>query len=308
MIEVVTAGPQTSIQDRGRFGWEHIGIPSSGATDVFSYSWANRLVGNKNGAATLECLLSGPVLRATQDLIIATCGVESPSIDGGPIEPWTAVRLPAGSVLSCEKLHRLRGYIAVQGGLDVPTVLGSRSTDLTSGFGGWQGRPLRSGDSIPIGSSEIHMPQELRCDWREWIDSPLELRVVTGPRVEELAASELAQFLKSTYRVSHQSSHVGVRLEGPSIETASHGSRISEPMPIGGIQITPAGNPVVLLAARGTIGGYPVVAVVITPDVWRLGQARPGDEVRFREVSFDQASEITRKAYEQLDSRASITQ
>jgi len=300
MIEVLRAGAQTTVQDSGRSGYEALGISRGGALDLVAYTLANRLVGNQADRATLECVLTGPTLRFTEPAFVATAGVASPTLNGAPMASWSGFSVAAGEVVGCERIERARGYVAVAGGIDVPTVLGSRSTNLESGFGGLDGRALRPGDTLPIGVASSRRNQTAAGLESPEFDQPLILRVVAGPRFDDFRSASFAAFLKAEYLVSHQNNHVGIRLEGPLVEAVSHGNRVSEPMPIGGIQITPAGQPVILLAARGTIGGYPVIATVITPDVWRLGQARPGERVGFREMSYDEARAATLQAYVEL--------
>ena len=191
--------------------------------------------------------------------------------------------------------------MAIHGGIDVPVVLGARATDLESRFGGFEGRALRAGDVLHVARPEGPGSLQPHRHVPPPIDRPLTLRVVAGPRFDDFSSSAFAGFITSRYVMSRQSNHVGIRLDGPNVQSNSRGDRMSEPMPVGGIRITPAGQPVILLKARGTMGGYPVIATVITPDVWRAGQLRPGDEVLFREISLDQAQVITLQAYEDLE-------
>lgn len=300
MLEIIRPGAQTTVQDLGRPGWEAMGIPIGGAVDRRAFVWANRLAGNHAGLAGLECLLSGPTIRLHQPALVATAGVTNPMLDGRSMPSWSGFEAPAGGLLTCETLTGARGYIAVAGGIDVPFIMGSRSTNVESGFGGWMGRGLVAGEHLPTGLASHHRPDVDPPPRPDNQADPLTARVVLGPRSDDFTLGEIAVFLDATFRMTPQSNHIGIRLEGPRIESLSRGDRLSEPMPVGGVQITPAGQPVILLAARGTMGGYPVIATVVTPDLWRLGQARPGERVRFSEISLERAQEITVRAQAEL--------
>jgi biotin-dependent carboxylase-like uncharacterized protein len=299
-IQIVKPGLLTTVQDRGRFGWEAYGIPRGGALDVYAYTWANRLAGNPPDAAVLQATLLGPTLAVSEDCWIATTGVETVSVDGSPYPSWAGFWVRKGASVALEKISAARAYVAVHGGIAVELVLGSRSTDLESHFGGYQGRGLRAGDVVPVGEADVLTHgrwESLRHPSPPVLDYPLSIRAVPGPRDDEFSPEAITAFFGEEHRVSSQSNHVGLRLEGPAIPTPSRGTRISEPMPVGGIQITPRGQPIVLLNARGTIGGYPLIATVISTDVWTLGQARPGDRVRFRRVAVEEAQAIAREAH-----------
>jgi len=233
---------------------------------------------------------------------MATTGAASVTIDGRRYPGWSGFVVRAGAVLSLDELEGARAYLAIQGGIDVPPVLGSRSTDLESGFGGHQGRRLVRGDRLRIGVGTRHMApgMRLRHPSPPAVQHPLLTRVVLGPRAQEFSRQARSTLLSAGYRMSPRSNHIGIRLDGPAIEAAPRGSRVSEPMPVGGIQVTPAGQPVILLNARGTIGGYALIATVVSSDVWKLGQLRPGDTVRFEDVSLAEAREIGLDAYREL--------
>lgn len=302
-IRIVEPGLQTTVQDRGRFGWEALGIPRGGAVDYYSYAWANRLAINPADSAVLQATLLGPTVIVSDSCWLATTGAETVTVDGHEYPGWSGFQVPAGSTVSLKKVTGARAYIAVRGGIAVEPVLGSRATDLESGFGGYEGRALKAGDVIPIGEGAEPVPPaagSLRHPGVPNRELPLTVRVVEGPRNDEFTPAAAEVFYGSEYRVSPQSNHMGIRLSGPTIPTPSRGTRISEPMPPGGIQVTPAGQPIILLNARGTIGGYPLLATVITTDIWRLGQARPGDRVLFQAVTVDEGQVLTRRTLEEL--------
>jgi antagonist of KipI len=301
-LEIISPGLLTTVQDAGRWGWERLGISRGGAIDFSAYAWANRLARNEPGAAVLESLLQGPTVKPSIDVWLATAGFTEIAVDGRTVAGWSGFLVAAGSEVTCGEPRGARGYIAVHEGIDVPLVLGSRSTNLESRFGGYGGRALERGDRLPLSLKPRPAPamRGLRLPSPPRLERPLTVRVVMGTRVEEFSARAVADFLATRYGMSPRGNHVGIRLDGPAVESGSRGARLSEPMPIGGVQITPAGQPIILLNARGTIGGYPVIATVITPDTWRLGQLRPGEELQWEEVAFDQAQKITRHEYREL--------
>lgn len=308
-ITILEPGLQTSVQDRGRFGWEAFGIPRGGAVDYYAYAWANRLAANPADSALVQATLLGPTFTVSDDCWLATTGTTDIRVDGVEYPAWSGFWVLAGSTVAVKKVTGARAYIAVHGGIAVEPVLGSRSTDLESGFGGYEGRALKAGDVLPIGDGQelrLASGQLLRHPAPPKLDLPLIVRVVEGPRNDEFSPQAGEVFYGSEFRVSPQSNHMGIRLSGPGIPTPSRGTRISEPMPPGGIQVTPAGQPIILLNARGTIGGYPLLATVVTADIWRLGQARPGDRMRFETVTVDEGQALTRRMVEELDNTPAI--
>ena len=264
MIEVVSPGLLTTVQDRGRPGWAHIGVPPSGAVDPVSYELGNRLVGNEPGAAALEATLIGPQLRFARPALVALTGsvseVRAVEVEG---------ELDVGQLVG-----GARAYVCVRGGIDVEPVLGSRSTDLLTGLGP---PPLQAGDLLRIGSAIAGEPVEERA-------SPKEgrvLGVVIGPRDDWFTAGALEQLTSVMWRVSPASNRVGIRLEGAPLERARDGELLSEGLVTGALQVPPNGHPILLLNDHPTTGGYPVIAVVVTRDLPRAGRLRPGDRVRF---------------------------
>lgn len=309
-IRIAEPGLQTTVQDRGRFGWEALGIPRGGATDYYAYAWANRLARNPPDSAVFQAVLLGPTFAAPEGCWLASTGADAVTVDGREYPGWAGFWVPAGAMVSVKKVTGARAYIAVGGGIAVDSVLDSRSTDLESGFGGYEGRALKAGDIVPIGESgraSYVWGQSLQHPDPPPHESPLRVRVVAGPRDDAFSATTAEVFYGNEFRVSSQSNHMGIRLDGVAIPAPPRGSRISEPMPVGGVQITPSGQAIVLLNARGTIGGYPLLATVITPDVWRLGQSRPGDRVRFEAVTVAEAQAATRLEMEELASVTPVT-
>lgn len=301
--EILQPGLLATVQDRGRSGWEAFGISRGGSIDLYAALWANRLAGNPADAALLETTLLGPSLVTSIDCWIATTGAEVVTVEKQRYPAWAGFWVRAGENVTVEKIAGARAYIAFHGGIAVDSVLGSRATNLEAGFGGLEGRGLRRGDVLPLGDADPVPYGRHQC-LRHWsprvLRHPFEVRTVLGPHDHAFSAAAREAFFESEFRVSPQSNHVGLRLDGAQFANAPNGTRVSEPMPVGGIQITPKGQPIVLLNARGTIGGYSLLATVISPDVWLLGQARPGDRLRFRDVSLDEAQTITRRAYGEL--------
>jgi biotin-dependent carboxylase-like uncharacterized protein len=306
-VRVLRPGLLTVVQDAGRPGFEALGIPRGGALDLYAYVWANRLAGNEQNAAILEATLLGPAVEISRGSRVATTGASEVLLNGRLQPTWASFWAPEGAMVSVQQIAGARAYLAFRGGIAVEPVLGSRSTNLEAGFGGHEGRALRLGDVLPIGESpaldERSTIARHTAPPVQW--SPIEVRVVLGPRQDAFPEEAVSLLLASPFRVSPQSNHMGLRLDGPRVPAPSRGTRISEPMPVGGVQITPDGQPIVLLNGRGTIGGYPLLATVVSTDLWRLGQARLGDQIRFQAVSAGEAQAIARAAHADLmDGRA----
>ncbi|MFF7596982.1 5-oxoprolinase subunit C family protein [Streptomyces mirabilis] len=281
-LAVVRAGALTTVQDRGRSGHAHLGVPRSGALDAPAAALANRLAGNPVEAAVLETTLSGCALRPRSVVTVAVTGAPCPVTVGGRPAPWGApVRVPAGALLDIgPALAGVRSYVAVAGGVAVDPVLGSRSTDLLSGLGP---PPLTDGTVLPLGRPDgVHT----RVDVVPHPGPPSELvlRVTPGPRDDWFTASALRTLATGTYWVSSASNRIGLRTEGPSLERAVSGELPSEGMVLGAVQVPPDGRPVVFLADHPTTGGYPVIAVVRGADLPAAAQAVPGTPVRFMVV------------------------
>ncbi|MDH6448467.1 MULTISPECIES: biotin-dependent carboxyltransferase family protein [unclassified Streptomyces] len=281
-LSVVRAGALTTVQDRGRPGHAHLGVPRSGALDGPAAALANRLVGNLPEAAVLETTLDGCALRPRSTLTVAVTGAPCRvTVDGRPAAWGAPVRVPAGALLTVGRaVLGLRSYVAVSGGVAVEPVLGSRSTDLLSGLGP---APLSDGAVLPLGTPE---PLHTRVDTAPQPAPPdeLVLRVALGPRQDWFTPEAVRAFTSRTFRVSSASNRIGLRTEGPTLERAFAGELPSEGMVLGAVQVPPDGRPVVFLADHPTTGGYPVIGVVREPDLAAAAQAVPGIPVRFAEV------------------------
>ncbi|WP_086723391.1 biotin-dependent carboxyltransferase family protein [Streptomyces carpinensis] len=278
-LAVVRAGALTTVQDQGRPGHAHLGVPRSGALDAPTAALVNRLVGNPPGAAVLETTLDGCSLRPRSAVTVAVGGAPcSVSVDGRPAAWGAPVRVPAGALLDVGAAVRgVRGYVAVSGGIAVEPVLGSRSTDLLSGLGP---APLTDGTVLPLGRpGGLHARVDVAPQPRP--PAELVLRVVLGPREDWFTPRAQAVFTSRTYRVSSASNRIGLRTRGPVLERARSGELLSEGMVLGAVQVPPDGRPVVFLADHPTTGGYPVIGVVRAADLPAAAQAAPGTPVRF---------------------------
>ncbi|NNN34946.1 biotin-dependent carboxyltransferase family protein [Streptomyces sp. S3(2020)] len=281
-LAVVRSGALTTVQDLGRPGHAHLGVPRSGALDGPAAALVNRLVGNARDAAVLETTLNGCAVRPRSAVLVAVGGAPCPvTVDGRPVAWGAPVPVPAGALLNVgTAVAGLRTYVAVSGGITVDPVLGSRSTDLLSGLGP---PPLTDGTVLPLGTpTELHA----RVDAAPQPAPPAELvlRVTPGPRDDWFTPEALRTFTSRAYRVSSASNRIGLRTEGPALERAVPGELPSEGMVLGAVQVPPDGRPVVFLADHPTTGGYPVIAVVRTADLPAAAQAVPGTPVRFLAV------------------------
>lgn len=273
-VTVLQPGALTTVQDEGRFGQGALGIGRSGACDRASYRLANRLVGNVKGAAALEVTFGGLVLRADVDLTVVATGARCP---GAPHNAPTALQAGQELCLGTPSTG-LRTYLTFRGGIDVPPVLGSRSTDLLSGLGP---AVLRADDRLPVGSTDRPMTGVDEAIVAEPPGGDVVVAVQPGPRRDWFTDDAWATLLGRGYTVSSESNRVGLRLEGEPLERAGSGELPSEGMVRGALQIPPSGMPVLFLADHPVTGGYPVVAYVVDGDVDRCGQLRPGQVLRF---------------------------
>ncbi len=286
-ISIGRPGLLTTVQDRGRNGWQHLGVPVAGPMDWWSHEAANRLVGNDPRAATLEVTLIGPELELRRDAIASVVGAAFElDVSGRPVVMNRAFAIAAGERLSFGAREvGARAYLAINGGVAVPEVLGSRATHVTGSLGGHAGRGLRRGDSLPLGpalaaagalSGAAAAPPHIEPGVQ------VVLRAIPGPDATPDA------FWDAPFRVSPQSDRMGYRLEGAPLQ--SQGDHLSAAVAMGTVQATPSGTCVLLMADRATSGGYARVATVITADLPRAGQLAPGDALRFTRVTHAEAA------------------
>jgi len=305
-IEVLAPGPLTTIQDWGRFGYGQYGVPPSGALDTFSLRAANLLVGNPENEACLEITMFGIRIKALRDVAIAVTGGDlRPFCNDKPFGMWTSSILKEGDILSFRGVKcGCRSYLALGGGFSLPEVLGSRSTNLSSGFGGLGGRALKRGDILSAHSPRLHLKTEGRSLPQVLIpsySSKWHLRVILGPQDDQFTEEGRTTFLNSPYQVSSQSDRTGIRLAGPSVERRPEvqESIISEGVNPGAIQVPGDGQPIIILVEIVT-GGYRKIATVISADLPLLGQIKPGDTVSFEEISLHDAYDALRHFEERI--------
>lgn len=300
MIEVLDAPLPASFQDAGRPGYRHLGVPLSGALDTGWLAIANALAGNPVSTAALEVRIRGPRLRVTQPLAIALAGEFAARIEDAAglsraVGNWRSHVLAAGEIIDTGILRSGIGYLAVHGGFDLPAVLGSHSTYARAGLGGIDGRSLKAGDLVKVGACgtaiSLRLPQPPRL-----ADGPL--RVIPGPQREYFTDAAWAHFINDEFTVSREADRMGLRLDGPCLEhdPALGADIVSDAVTPGVIQVPGDGRPIVLLADCQTVGGYPKIATVIGADLPRLGHAQPGQELRFVEVSIEEALAARRHA------------
>jgi biotin-dependent carboxylase-like uncharacterized protein len=278
-LAVVRAGALTTVQDLGRAGHAHLGVPRSGALDTPAAALANRLAGNGPGAAVLETTADGCAVRPRSAVVVAVAGAPCPvAVDGRPVAWGAPVVVPAGAVLEVGAAVRgVRSYVALSGGVAVDPVLGSRSTDLLSGLGP---APLRDGTVLPLGRPA---GPPARADGAPQPGPPAELvlGVTLGPRDGWFTPAAVRTLAAGSFRVAAASNRIGLRTEGPVLARAVTGELPSEGVVLGAVQVPPDGRPVVFLADHPVTGGYPVIAVVRAADLPAAAQATPGTPVRF---------------------------
>jgi antagonist of KipI len=280
-VSILRPGLLTTVQDLGRWGHQSLGVPVSGPMDPVAHRVANALVGNPVDAATLETTLIGPDLRFGQETVVAIAGGDLwPMLDGAEVPIGAPFRCPSGSVLRFgDRRSGARAYVAFDGGIEVDPVLGSRSTHVMSRIGGLQGRALRAGDRVALG------PPTARAKTRPFsaprAKDGARLRVLPGPQADHFGGSALDALQRKRFTISAQSDRMGYRLLAAAIEGRRLGDMISDVMLVGGVQIPPSGEPILLMADRQTTGGYPQLAVVITADLPLAAQLGPGDWVEF---------------------------
>lgn len=309
VIQVQAPGLLTTVQDLGREGFGPIGVSPSGAADLISLRLGNRLVGNVEGAAGLEMTLLGGTFLFPQAAILALIGSDfGATVDGTPVALGASFEVLPGQTLRLGSTRSgARSYLCVQGGIVVPSFLGSASTDILSGLGGFDGRPLREGDLLHIGpAGKLFRKRTIGPRLSEHLSSRKILRVTPGPQAHWFSESSLRLFYEATYRVGEQSNRMGLRLEGALVSPSGSRQMITEGVSLGAVQVPAAGSPIILFVDQQTTGGYPKIANVISADLHRVGQLRPRDEIRFEQVTFEAARSLFIEQEQLLASRESI--
>jgi antagonist of KipI len=311
LLDVLSAGLLSTVQDAGRPDAAHLGVPRSGACDPLALAVANLLIGNEPGAAAIEISLLGPELAVLEPCVVGIAGADFEArlgADAGRrIAPATCVTLEAGDTLRFgAALDGARGYLALPGGIDVPEILGSASTAPVGGFGGLGGRPLAAGDRLAARSSAAtesegrHWPGPGPSSGIRPGDRPRTVRVLAGPHADAAGPDTFEHLVSATWDVGSQSDRMGIRLEGPPLQSEGRPELVSSGVAWGAVQLPPGGRPIVLLADAPTVGGYPVVAVVASVDRPVIGQLRAGDRLRLVPVTLDEAREALRAAAQDL--------
>lgn len=299
-VYVISPGILCTVQDAGRYGFLRYGMPATGAMDEISMRIANRLVGNAPDAAVLEATLQGPSLVFEKDTYIAIAGAEMPStLDGHTIPSYQTVRVKAGDVLQMGKVTwGARAYIAVAGGFRVPEVMGSRSTFLSAGVGGLEGRPLQKGDKLEYlciweRIKAVRIPDE----FLSWLRRDGPLLIYPGPELHRFTREAVFTLLTNPYTISAESNRMGYRLEGPALNVKKGLSAdiVSTGVLPGTIQVPGDGKPVLLMADAQTTGGYCRLALLAKAEISRAAQLKPGDSLRFGEAQPEQAKELIKR-------------
>ncbi len=312
-ILVQAPGLFTTVQDLGREGFGPMGVSASGAADAISLRIGNRLAGNAEGAAGLEMTLVGGAFLFEREAVIAVTGADFGTLlDQMTVPIWSATQVKAGQTLalgpsSSGARSGARSYLCVQGGIAVEPFLGSASTHVLSGLGGFEGRALRKGDRLEIGAgNSLLRKRTVSPEALERLRPRKVLRVTEGPQSDWFGEFGWEMLCGSAFRVSEQSNRMGIRLEGPRVTVDARREMITEGVSLGAIQVTPSGQPIILFVEQQTTGGYPKIANVISADLHSLGQLRPRDEVRFERIEMDEALALLREQEELLSSKELI--
>ena len=315
MIRVIEPGLLSTVQDEGRHGFQQFGIITSGVMDPFALRIANLLVGNKEDEAAIEVTLTGPTLDFDEDVLMAVCGADfSAVVDGEPLPLWRPVLVKKGSNVHMKfSKQGCRAIIAIAGGLNLPSKMNSKSTYVRAGIGGFNGRAFEKEDVIKGTFLSEKSYQILRTLTKKktskmftslwsisahYIDdlyNPKAIRIIKGRHYDEFSRESKESFWEQQYKISPQSDRMGYRLEGPVLERMNDQDLLSEAVAFGTIQIPSDGQPIILLADRQTIGGYPKIGQVASVDLPALVQKKPGEEIEFEEVSHQQAQQLLLK-------------
>lgn len=297
-LRIIESGPFTTVQDRGRYGFQQFGVPPCGMLDAFAGEIANLLVGNLNNEALLEFTFLGATLEAMDAFDISLSGGDmGTTINGKAIKNWSSHHVLPGDIIRLNPANKgCRAYLGITGGIDVPVVMGSRSCYTGARIGGFKGRPLSNGDIISrIEKKPLNIINTIPEKYIPDYDSNIELRALKGPQKEHFDEG-METFFNSVFTVSNNANRMGYRLNGPCVKKKKSmpKSIISEPSLRGGVQIPEDGQPIILLAEQ-TVGGYTKIATVISTDIPKLAQAIPGDKISFKPVTLKQAHIIYKK-------------
>ena len=293
-IKILDAGLLTTVQDLGRYGFQRYGVSASGVMDEYSAKIANKLVGNKVGEAVLETTLKGVQIEFLQNTAVAITGGNCDvTLNGTKIELWQSYLVNRGDILKmgiCKS--GLRNYLAFAGGIDVPVIMNSKSTNLKAKVGGFNGRKLMIGDVLSVGVGSLETPLTLNKHYIPTYSKDIKVGVILGQQDDHFTEAGIKTFLNETYTVTQESDRMGIRLSsvsGATIEHKNGADIISDGITFGAIQVPGSGQPIVMMADRQTTGGYTKIGNVISSDLAKLAQATPGTKVKFVEYTLEQA-------------------
>lgn len=293
-IKILDAGLLTTVQDLGRYGFQRYGVSASGVMDEYSAKVANKLVGNKEGEAVLETTLKGVQIEFLQNTAFAVTGGNCDvTLNGSKIELWQSYLVNKGDILKmgiCKS--GLRNYLAFSGGIDVPVVMNSKSTNLKAKVGGFNGRKLMTGDILSVGAGSLQTPLTLNKYYIPTYSKDIKVGVILGQQDDHFTEAGIKTFLNETYTVTQENDRMGIRLSsvsGATIEHKNGADIISDGITFGAIQVPGSGQPIIMMADRQTTGGYTKIGNVISSDLAKLAQATPGTKVKFVEYTLEQA-------------------
>ena len=301
-MNVLFPGALSTFQDSGRFGYQEIGVTGSGAMDSISMRQANALVGNAPDEAVLEITVVGPMLTFTEDAIVAVSGADMDlKLNQTPVPVNESFVIHAGDSLTFGFARSgCRSYLAVKGGFDLTPALGSCSTNLKCSLGGFEGRALAAGDQIPLKEkADLTSYTAKTFPWSA-PDTSVTLRVVSGPQSEYFTKKGTATFFKEAYKVTEDADRMGYKLSGPAVEAAEGVDIVSDGITFGSVQIPPNGMPIVMMADHQTTGGYAKIGTVISSDLPKLAQLKPGDTVHFAPISVEDAQKIYKETQKNI--------
>ena len=293
-IKILDAGLLTTVQDLGRYGFQRYGVSASGVMDEYSAKIANKLVGNKVGEAVLETTLKGVQIEFLQNTAVAITGGNCDvTLNGTKIELWQSYLVNRGDILKMGICRSgLRNYLAFAGGIDVPVIMNSKSTNLKAKVGGFNGRKLMTGDILSVGVGSLETPLTLNKHYIPTYSKDIKVGVILGQQDDYFTEAGIKTFLNETYTVTQESDRMGIRLSsvsGATIEHKNGADIISDGITFGAIQVPGSGQPIVMMADRQTTGGYTKIGNVISSDLAKLAQATPGTKVKFVEYTLEQA-------------------
>lgn len=293
-IKIIKPGLLTTVQDLGRFGYQQFGMPVAGAMDHVSARLANLLVGNDEGEGLLEATMIGPEIEFLEPMVIGITGGDLlPEINQQPIPMYRSILVQKGDILGFKGVKEgCRSYIAFAGGIDVPLIMGSKSTYTRGKVGGYEGRSLKSGDILNIGQPTRPMEELVGREIRDRLyeyGSKVEVRVLMGPQDDAFTEKGIETFLQSEYIIANESDRMGYSLKGNTIEHKEGGDIISDGISMGAVQVPSHGHPIIMMADRQTTGGYTKIGNVIYADLPKVAQAKPGDTITFKRVQLEEA-------------------